>query len=332
MSRTIFFLASVALTALGVATVAAFLGPWSQFADAFSHFRLHMSAFALLSAALAIASGGLARARKAAVIGLLIAIINTMTSLGVSEVAEAAPAGGTPLKVMTINVLYRAANDEQIVAHITAEQPDVVLLQELTQARAGLLDRLHAAYPWQVHCGSAAPTGEQWSCDVAIVSRVPWESARADAIGDEGAKLATARFGAAHEGLLVGSIHLKWPLISDQAAQLRAIANEIAGHRGPIVLAGDLNAAPWSAAVRAFIRQSNLREASRFTPTWPRRTFVGGRPCALCVPQLQIDHVFVSAHVRVVGAHAGDDVGSDHLPLIAELALPLRFVASDAVR
>ena len=332
MSRFFYALAWTGLIALGVATAAGLLGSWSSLADAFSHFRLHVAAFALSLATLAVASAGMTRGRNLAVIGILVAIVNTTASLGLNEVAEAAPSGGTPLKVMTINILYSAANDDRIAAHVAAEKPDVLLLQELTRDRVGLLDRLRTAYPWQIHCGSTDTGRGRWMCDVAIVSRVPWESARADALGGAGAKLATARFGAAHGGLLVGSLHLKWPLISDQAAQLRAVGNAISQHRGPIVLAGDLNAAPWSAAVRGFTRQARLREASRFTPTWPRRTFVGGRPCALCVPQLQIDHVLVSENIRVVGARSGADVGSDHLPLIAELELPRQIVDAAAAQ
>jgi endonuclease/exonuclease/phosphatase (EEP) superfamily protein YafD len=268
-------------------------------------------------------------------VGLAIAVGNVAAALPIEQARAATKpstmAGGAlRLKVLTVNVLFRVRNDEQILAQIATEQPDVVLFQELTPARASLLRRLQADYPWQAHCADAVARDVRWACDVAIVSRHPWETASAQSLGHDGAKMAAARFGADRGGLLVASIHLKWPLVSNQAAQLAAVRDALAGHQGPIIVGGDLNAVPWSAAVRGFTRESRLRSAGGFMPTWPRRTFVDGVRCALCLPQLQIDHVFVSDQVRVQSVRTGDDVGSDHLPLIAEVELFMRTAESDA--
>jgi endonuclease/exonuclease/phosphatase family metal-dependent hydrolase len=40
------------------------------------------------------------------------------------------------------------------------------------------------------------------------------------------------------------------------------------------------------------------------------------------VPRIPIDHVVVSPEVRVTDRRVGPDVGSDHLPVEATLAIP----------
>jgi endonuclease/exonuclease/phosphatase (EEP) superfamily protein YafD len=315
----------ISLTGLGLATAASLLGPWSVLADAFSHFRMHMAAGSLLLAGIAVALAGKSVDPRLFGAALLIALINAGLSLAYDWAPRVASAGGPTFKVLTINVLHRVNNDDEILAQIAVEQPDVVLFQELNRARRSLLQRLQASYPHQISCAGT------WTCDVAIVSRHPWEAAKAEPVSYQGhsAKLAWARFGAARGNLLVASLHLRWPLVSDQAAQLAAVRETIADHTGPMIVAGDLNAAPWSAAVKGFTRQSHLRSAGGFTPTWPRRNFANGTACTLCIPQLQIDHIFVSDNIRVLGVRAGPDVGSDHLPLIAELELPRQVAAYD---
>jgi endonuclease/exonuclease/phosphatase (EEP) superfamily protein YafD len=307
---------TLAVFGLGAMTAAGLLGPWSIVADAFSHFRVHLAIVALLLAACALRVNW-----QLSAIATAIALVNFGLAFSYDRSPSVASIGGKALKVMTVNVLYRVDNDEQILAQIAAEAPDIVFFQELTRARQGLLTRLQALYPWQVSCAGT------WRCDVAIVSRHRWEEAQARPVGATMTKLAWARFGPEWSNTLVASVHLKWPLVSDQTAQLQSVTTSLANHAGPVIVAGDLNAAPWSAAVRSFTRQTHLSSAGGFVPTWPRRTFVEGKSCIACTPQLQIDHVFVSSQFRVLAVRSGTDVGSDHLPLIAELELPRTLAA-----
>jgi endonuclease/exonuclease/phosphatase (EEP) superfamily protein YafD len=320
LSRLILICLTLAVLGLGAMTAAGLFGPWSVAADAFSHFRIHLAIVALLLAACALSLNW-----QVSAIAAVIALVNFGLAFNYDRSPRVRSADGTALKVMTINVLYRVDNDEQILAQIAVENPDVVFFQELTRARAGLLDRLQALYPWQISCAG------DWKCDVAIVSRHRWESAQAQPVGATRTKMAWARFGPEWSNTLVASVHLQWPLVSDQSAQLQSVTKFLANHRGPVIVAGDLNAAPWSAAVRSFTRQAHLFSAGGFVPTWPRRTFGQGQSCVLCVPQLQIDHVFVSTQFRVLSVRSGADVGSDHLPLIAELELPRSLAATSTL-
>jgi endonuclease/exonuclease/phosphatase family metal-dependent hydrolase len=86
----------------------------------------------------------------------------------------------------------------------------------------------------------------------------------------------------------------------------------------PLILVGDFNATPFAAAYRTLA--SSLTDARRLAPfaralpTFPSR-----------MPILAIDHIFVSAGVRVQGARTALDPlsrsASDHIPLIVDFRL-----------
>jgi hypothetical protein len=99
------------------------------------------------------------------------------------------------------------------------------------------------------------------------------------------------------------------------AAQLRQVAGAaavMAAAPGPVVAVGDFNATPFSAVTRAFARDSGLARVSAL-PSWP--SFVG-------LPQVAIDHIFVSPGIGAGRVRLGGPGGSDHYPVIADLVLP----------
>lgn len=88
----------------------------------------------------------------------------------------------------------------------------------------------------------------------------------------------------------------------------------------PFILMGDFNAVPSSPAYRAIAaRATDVQPA---TTDRPRATF----PSLL--PMLQLDYIFVGNGVRPVASEVRADrrsrMASDHLPLLATLAVPVR--------
>ena len=298
------------LAALAIITLLPWLGPYSPAADAFSHFRLHYVVMCAVVAALC-----LLVSRRIAIVAVSMAMVNFAGAAIHPRAASTPDARGIPLKIVTINTLYRVDNTDAVVALVRREAPDIVFLQEMTRAKAGIMTRLKADYPWQVHCIGAT------NCDTAILSRRPWREAGGRRLGRRGGSVAWARFGQDLAGLTVASVHLRWPLVSDQLGQLREVKDVLGSVAGPVVVAGDLNATAWSGVVRVFSAETGMRPAGGFVPTWPARGFKSGRTCPLCFPQLQIDHVLVSRGVEVVATRPGADVSSDHLPLFAEIVL-----------
>jgi len=284
------------------------LGLWFDDADVFSHFRLHLAAIAALIAAASV----LINLRIALIAALLVAINFGGTLY--SHATFTPPASGVRLKILTLNVMSSAANSDAIAEMIDAEQPDFVLLQEVRPNRLGLLMQLRESYPWQAHCAFDD------DCWVAVLSRHPPISSGAAAMSSEGAGLGWMAFGADLVDLTVATVHLPRPLTSSAHAHIDALAREAASIRGPMVIGGDFNATAWSGAMRSFSARSGLLPAGDIMPTWPLKNGRGVR-CTVCIPQFQIDHIMVGPHVRLLSRRTGADVGSDHLPLVAEIEI-----------
>lgn len=298
------------LLGLGVASVLSWVDLWHGASDLLSHFRVH---FAVASAVAAVAC--ILVSRRLALVALTMGLANA-AGAGIYPYAQPeASAGGHRIKVMTINLLHRAGNVEDVVALAREEAPDIIFLQELSFGNRAVLRRLRGAYPWQVNC-----MGDD-ACDTAVLSRFPWQRTGGQRLPQRAGSVAWAAFGPELGYLKVASVHVRWPYFSDQAAQLRQIRKSLPAQPGPVLLAGDFNATAWSGVLRKFASESGLRPAGAFAPTWPVRGYRSQSTCRLCFPQLQIDHVLISRSLKVLSRHAGRDVGSDHLPLFVELEL-----------
>lgn len=307
------------LSAIAAFTLMASLGEPVGLTDAFATFRLH---FALAASGIALV--GFWMSRVTAVAGLVLAFLNVLAGdHAVSPVV--APQSGPTLRVMTFNTLYSVENGDRVIAEIALHQPDIVFLQEQVVEKQWIFERLKDRYPFQVYCRRV---GE---CDTAILSRHAWISAEAKRIGRDGASFAVARFGEELGGLTVATVHLKWPQFSNQLEQLARAWDHLKHSRGEVILAGDFNSVPWSGALKTFSAETGLRTAGSLSATWPVRHHRTGGWCLWCVPQLQLDHVLVSPGVRITAAAVGKDLGSDHLPIHADIELPVQ-ARSQALR
>jgi len=87
----------------------------------------------------------------------------------------------------------------------------------------------------------------------------------------------------------------------------------------PLVLCGDLNAGPLSATYRKLSRHFIDVQKAIKDPRLPRPTFHSRSPL------FRIDHIFVSEHFTTLKVEVkrtpDTEMASDHLPLVAELAL-----------
>ena len=88
---------------------------------------------------------------------------------------------------------------------------------------------------------------------------------------------------------------------------------EVSGRR---VVAGDLNATPWSHPFRRLLADGRLHNSQRgygLELTFPAH--------ATPLLQVSIDHVLYSDGFRVVDRRLGPALGSDHFPVVVDLAL-----------
>ena len=81
-----------------------------------------------------------------------------------------------------------------------------------------------------------------------------------------------------------------------------------------VIVAGDFNTTSHSYALETMMKSSGLRDSRKgfgLQNSWPTWCW----PISVC-----IDHCFVSDGVRVENRRLGQNIGSDHLPIIIDLS------------
>lgn len=103
---------------------------------------------------------------------------------------------------------------------------------------------------------------------------------------------------------------------------LDVLAEEIAKEPKvmPVVAVGDWNTPPWSAYFRAFFTRTGF--GSMQSRPWPETTRFLERFQRYFIFGAAIDHAALSPQVSLVNWQVGPNFGSNHLPVIIDLALP----------
>jgi hypothetical protein len=96
-----------------------------------------------------------------------------------------------------------------------------------------------------------------------------------------------------------------------QSVQMAVLAGYARSLGRDQILMGDFNSVPWSDVQTAFRAATWVDNRGPLVTTWPAQL-----PAPLRVP---IDTVFVGGGLTIRDLSAGPDLGSDHLPLIAEI-------------
>ena len=250
-------------------------------------------------------------ARRLAGLCLLLAI-GSGAALVVQRAVTSAPlASDAPvdLRLLWFNADFRNPTPPaRIVAAIRASGADLVMLAETLEIGPAL-DGLSDLYPYRAGCVS--------TCEVSVLSRYPLQDLQMVNPG-----IAWDERMAVFDLTLPGrapvsfvALHMTKPwfygIVDDEIDTVEAA---LPRHPGPMVLAGDLNSAPWSLRLRWLRRVARLEDPPVPIATWPASAGAFGLP---------IDHVLVRGGPRIVSiAPWGAELGSDHRGLLAALSLP----------
>jgi endonuclease/exonuclease/phosphatase (EEP) superfamily protein YafD len=232
---------------------------------------------------------------------LLFAPLALLPLFTASAALPAADDGKPALVVVAANVYVGNRDPAPLVAWLRAHPADVVVLSELSEPYLDALSyALGSDYRYRELHPRRSPFG------IGIVSRLPLRgvSVIEDADGIQ-TLAAEVRIGA--QPVRVVAAHPMPPHAREWHDKRDALLRMIASDSGtPLVLAGDLNATPWSTALTGTARGGLWRTTS-LAPTWPHR----GRG----IFGIPIDHVLASRHWRRGAASRGPDIGSDHFPV-----------------
>ncbi|MEZ6002914.1 MAG: endonuclease/exonuclease/phosphatase family protein [Planctomycetota bacterium] len=286
-------------------TALSFLGSSWWFFDILAHFRVQAVVIFVLGIALALLLGG----RKQALAGALGLAVQLGCAWPYLLPAQTLQAQSSTLKVLLSNVLTRNADHQSILETIQRENPDVIVLLEVSEG--WLKDLLPGLEAW--------PHRDTWPRDdnfgLAFFSRIPFADRGPTGLPRPAAHV---QFDWQGRSIPLLGFHPFPPIWGDAAAE-RDVQMESVGRLSmladPMALViADFNASPWSVALEP-LRQNNLRDARRgfgFAPTWP--TYM---PWPLRIP---IDHVYVGEGWQVLDFRVLEPMGSDHHPVVATLA------------
>jgi len=319
-SRWLLRAASVAML---VAVLGGFFGSIHPVIDLISHYQVHMlfGGLTLL---------GLIALRKDRKAGVLVTLLCTVTALRLAPfwIADEPRIEGFTLRVMSANVQAQNPYTRPFLDEVERVSPDVIAVIEVTERWARAVEPLQQEYPFTITSRSQ----DDRKYGVTILSRYEIEpiplSPELGALAFRGAA-ATVQTPAGP--VRVVAVHPRPPTgiaASRQRDAQLTLVNELVRQfqaNEPTIVLGDINATPWSHGYRLLIKGTTLRNTRRGSGIMG--SWHSAIPSALRIP---IDHILVNDPVGVSAIELGTDIGSDHLPVIADLVIPQAVRVSDS--
>jgi endonuclease/exonuclease/phosphatase (EEP) superfamily protein YafD len=301
-------IAATALAAIGLALayVVAWIPVWP--CALLEHFRVQYVELGVL----ATASAAVLRMRgyvDAAAIATLLHALPVTADL--CRAPQPGSAGGVALRVLLLNVHTESSSFDQVQQLIADEQPDVVGLVEVDKRWIDGVAPALAGYTGRIE----APRWDNFGVALYARGRV------AGAAEELGSPLPSvvAELAVGETRLRVILVHPPPPInaaaLAAQYDEVTAIARRVAA-REPTIVLGDFNATPWSKPFVELVARSGLcdsRAGFGIQPSFPTTS---------AVLRIPIDHLLASCAIGVRDRRIGRDVGSDHLPVILDLAIP----------
>ena len=220
-----------------------------------------------------------------------------------ARAADSAPNAPPAFRLLTFDL--GADNDrfDDIADFVLASGADIVLLQGVSCTAADrLIPKLKGAFP-NAFVSADSCAGQ------ALLAKRPSLVAGQVITGARKPLLVWARFQwAAHTFTLTG-VQLSGPFApGDQAADVARLLAHMSTQGAAHVVAGDLNLAPFAWKF-AQLQNAGLGQHATYLASWPARW-------PLALP----DNVLSSETIASVRVTAGPPLGSDHRPLIADIA------------
>jgi endonuclease/exonuclease/phosphatase (EEP) superfamily protein YafD len=311
LTRIIRKLAIAGTMLVWLSLLAGLLGRVAWPFDLFAHFRVQYAAlFVLLGVLLLILRGWVFA--LVAFAGLGVSVVPLLAYLPDEPVRTATAAVDDPVfRLLSFNVWFRNPDMATTAAYIEQSRADAVVLLELTPSQAETLRPLLPSYPHYYI--------EPSRMGAAVFTRWPVLAAESLQLAKEGAIAARVQVDWRGSPVTVLGVHLNWPLGPRNSKfrneELAGVVAFSKAQREPLIVAGDFNLTPWSEYFGDALEESGLHDSARgfgLARSWPAQFALLG---------IRIDHCLLSRHWNSVRVETGPWLGSDHLPVVADLAL-----------
>ncbi|MET0660875.1 MAG: endonuclease/exonuclease/phosphatase family protein [Steroidobacteraceae bacterium] len=286
--------------------MAAELGRYRWFLDLFAHFKLQ---YAVAFAFCFVTGVGL-RQRALAALALGGAVFHAWPVLALAYPHHDRPEAN--FRLVSFNAGFWNDHYAEIGAFLESTRADAVILLEYRNDQLDQLARFLPSYRFRLSEQADLRYG------AAILSRWPLSEGENVALSPGGAVVARARIHAGQHTVSVSGVHLSWPATPRSARsreqELVKLGHVLASCNPACVVAGDFNLTQWSGHFADFqehLGWHNCASGQGIVRSWPNLIWPLG---------IQIDQCLTSPRVRIARFATGPAMGSDHFPIVIDLA------------
>jgi endonuclease/exonuclease/phosphatase (EEP) superfamily protein YafD len=220
---------------------------------------------------------------------------------------------GQAVKFLQANVLRFSEDTSKLKALIEKENPDIIVLAEVTGIFGGMMEDIKKEYPHQKVIAK-----DNSSFGMAVASRLPMTDTEASYYGRDDIPSISFKIAVNNKTVDIVSLHPANP-VKDLKARDKDFAGTVQKFsRKPehLVVLGDFNATPYCYTLRQFMKDLSLKTArdgvgmlGTYPSAWP------------FFMRLPIDHFMASDGIAIREHRLGSGVNSDHLPLVTVILL-----------
>jgi len=314
-SRIVGLLALAATAVVALPLICGFFARLHPAFDSLAHFRMHLAILLLITAIPLLFlrgfrwNGVLATALGA---GAILSVVGISWIAGPSAQAAHPPEERTAAiyKLLHLNLRYDNPEHGKVLSLVGRLMPDIITLNEVSPAWAKRIALLAGSYRYRIVCHIDNHAG-----GVAILALRPFAEGEGQCLA--GGTFATAKLDLGGHAVEVGAMHLHWPWPFNQADQIEDIAPLLGAMSDSAILAGDLNATPWSNASARVADAAGMRSFGPSKPTWLYRKL----PEFLRFAGFPIDRILAKGDVDILSVETLEPVGSDHLPVLVQFSI-----------
>ena len=285
------------------------LGRLSPVLELASHFSAHVAVFILLLLpGLLFFRRFIMSAVMVVSCGILLSSVQPWTLI---PAASPSAHGKTQLKVLSWNVLSANKQLDEIKSLIQNQNPDVVVLYEVSARLKGMFKELRYLYPFQLEKYSWGGEG------IAVLSKLEDTQLRFEDFGQPRQPAIVATLPGPKHGdapLQLIGMHTLSPIPTYRSRgrdlQLQSVASWTSKSSDAVCLCGDLNITPWAPGFQVLVDAGlqDTRVGLGNMPSWPASLGPLGIP---------IDHVLHNDKCQVISREVlSFSPGSDHKPVV----------------
>lgn len=249
---------------------------------------------------------------RIAAAGVVATAIAFVVALPFTASPAPVPKEATRFTLLLFNVWHRNGRLDDVRKMIEESNADIVVLIETSPRVRKAMQGLSEVYPYKLECAGSP------GCDIMMFARSRLTPRFVKATSDpDPSPLVSVDTDIAGCRLTLFATHMTRPFPNRpywaQRAQAEEIGGDVGSSAGAKLVVGDFNAAPWGHVMGTIMQRGGVDVLTGWGGTWP-----SALPSQLRVP---IDNMLAGPGLSFVSRRVLPTMGSDHLPVLAEIAV-----------